>query len=664
MNLNDLPDMSDALKQVQMYEAKKKGDGNLANNAVPYDKVTKADIITGALGRDEKGGKAKPKGHDCAKLVKYAPDGGVKEEFVAIPEMHTMLEDGTVTHYDITDGEWIYENVPVEELEILISEKHEHFDNYDKNAEMLEAMSSYDRNRKRAAQRAADRNAARAAGKTGVVPGVGYVSPRPERETYVDSAGVTRHKSGAKMPKKEAFAFSDAEWEELAMLGEEIDAMTDEQLIDFMEEIILEVAEDDQDLLEICEALEEVEVISERVDPKETQRRRDQAKDRLATGSAMKSAAEKSSAPAGPSRVERMKSAAKSAAKKVGGAVKAGAKMAGKAATKAGKAAVSAAGKVAGTYQGEKEAARIKAKRASMQKTPAKEKKDSDDDGTGGKLDALLKSTRGTSSSSDSGSKSGGGGERSSSGPTILVRKKSDDSGDSEKGSTRRAVGSALKSAAKLVGRGIKKAVGKTARAVSSGSDKLAKRLGEDYEHIAHLYESGLFTMQEIENVIEERYKGKHGQSDKEYADSRSQGGKMVSGDSKQSGAEYTHGSRVKAANPGMQPDVGGKTKPKSQGKMDRGTRADLEYRKANLAKKEEVEYTEEGYKEIDRDKENRMYRRAGNLARTSLSSTGKAKRIAQEKSAKIVSAITSKKERERFDRIGQDPKHQNNYGG
>ena len=90
---------------------------------------------------------------------------------------------------------------------------------------------------------------------------------------------------------------------------------------------------------------------------------------------------------------------------------------------------------------------------------------------------------------------------------------------------------------------------------------------------------------------IEELYKGKHGQTDKQYADSRSSGGKMVSGDSKQSGAEYTHGRRVKAANPGMQPDVGGKTKPKSQGKMDRGTRADLEYRKANL-KKEELEAT------------------------------------------------------------------------
>jgi hypothetical protein len=89
---------------------------------------------------------------------------------------------------------------------------------------------------------------------------------------------------------------------------------------------------------------------------------------------------------------------------------------------------------------------------------------------------------------------------------------------------------------------------------------------------------------------IDERYKGKHGQSSAEYRDDRSSGGKMVSGDSKMSGAEYTHGRRVKAANPGSQPDEGGKTKPKSQGKMDRGTRADLQYRKANLTRKEEFE--------------------------------------------------------------------------
>jgi hypothetical protein len=59
---------------------------------------------------------------------------------------------------------------------------------------------NYDKNRKRAAQRAAERNAARDRGQTGAVPGVGYVTPRRERETYVDAAGTTRHKSGAKMP--------------------------------------------------------------------------------------------------------------------------------------------------------------------------------------------------------------------------------------------------------------------------------------------------------------------------------------------------------------------------------------------------------------------------------------------------------------------------------
>ena len=73
-------------------------------------------------------------------------------------------------------------------------------------------------------------------------------------------------------------------------------------------------------------------------------------------------------------------------------------------------------------------------------------------------------------------------------------------------------------------------------------------------------------------------------------------------------------------------------------------------------------ETQEEGYKPIDKKKENAMYRRAGNLARTSLSSKGKEKEKAQDKSNKIVSAITKQKEDERFERIGKDPKHQNNY--
>ena len=74
--------------------------------------------------------------------------------------------------------------------------KNPHFESVE-----VEEDAKYDRNRKRAAQRAADRNAARAAGKTGAVPGVGYVTPRKERETYTDEKGTVRHKSGAKMPK-------------------------------------------------------------------------------------------------------------------------------------------------------------------------------------------------------------------------------------------------------------------------------------------------------------------------------------------------------------------------------------------------------------------------------------------------------------------------------
>ena len=74
----------------------------------------------------------------------------------------------------------------------------------------------------------------------------------------------------------------------------------------------------------------------------------------------------------------------------------------------------------------------------------------------------------------------------------------------------------------------------------------------------------------------------------------------------------------------------------------------------------EETE-VEEGYKAIDKKKETAMYRRAGNLARTSLASKGKKKEEAQTKSAKIVSAISSQKEKERFSKMA-DEKARDNY--
>ena len=95
-----------------------------------------------------------------------------------------------------------------------------------------------------------------------------------------------------------------------------------------------------------------------------------------------------------------------------------------------------------------------------------------------------------------------------------------------------------------------------------------------------------------------ELYKGKHGQSEKEYQDSRSMAGKMVSGDSKMSGAKYTSGRRVSDGGAGPQP-AGGSMKPKAQGRMDSGSRADLQYRKANMKKKSMKESWADAYKSV-----------------------------------------------------------------
>ena len=67
------------------------------------------------------------------------------------------------------------------------------------------------------------------------------------------------------------------------------------------------------------------------------------------------------------------------------------------------------------------------------------------------------------------------------------------------------------------------------------------------------------YKKEEVENV-EELYKGKHGQSEKEYQDDRSDAGKMISGDSKGSGANYSY----KAKNTGPNP-AGGSKKPQGQ---------------------------------------------------------------------------------------------------
>ena len=72
------------------------------------------------------------KTHICAKMAEHADYGLV----TTIPEHHTLVEmeapddQGNthyVSHYDIVDkGGRIYENVAVEDLEVLVSEAHNH----------------------------------------------------------------------------------------------------------------------------------------------------------------------------------------------------------------------------------------------------------------------------------------------------------------------------------------------------------------------------------------------------------------------------------------------------------------------------------------------------------------------------------------------------------
>ena len=66
-----LRDISEAYSAV--YEGK--GDGNLANNYPPYDKVTRGDVIAGALGKDQEGGKKKKKVKEIDEATAMAKRG-------------------------------------------------------------------------------------------------------------------------------------------------------------------------------------------------------------------------------------------------------------------------------------------------------------------------------------------------------------------------------------------------------------------------------------------------------------------------------------------------------------------------------------------------------------------------------------------------------------
>ena len=60
--------------------------------------------------------------HNCAKKVCHKEHG----EGACIPGKHTLLEDGTVTHYSVVFEHGVEEMIPVEDLEVLVTEMHEH----------------------------------------------------------------------------------------------------------------------------------------------------------------------------------------------------------------------------------------------------------------------------------------------------------------------------------------------------------------------------------------------------------------------------------------------------------------------------------------------------------------------------------------------------------
>ena len=135
------------------------------------------------------------------------------------------------------------------------------------------------------------------------------------------------------------------------------------------------------------------------------------------------------------------------------------------------------------------------------------------------------------------------------------------------------------------------------------------------------------------EEVLDELHRGRHGQTETEYMDSRSDAGKQISGDSKTSGAAYSHRSYKgvgKPAKPGERQET--------QGKMDRGTKIDIEYRKAARLKKEELSLDE---RVLGQDPEMRRARTKGDKRLPP--SSGKEYAANQKKSISYMNKLTKK---------------------
>ena len=101
------------------------GDGKVESGKAEYF-GSRDKAIKKAMGKKVK--------HDCSSKVKHE-EYGIGE---CIKEMHTLDEDGNITHYDVLFTNKVVKNVPVENLEVLVSEMHEHYINDEKNKEVVE----------------------------------------------------------------------------------------------------------------------------------------------------------------------------------------------------------------------------------------------------------------------------------------------------------------------------------------------------------------------------------------------------------------------------------------------------------------------------------------------------------------------------------------------
>ena len=118
---NTIPHKLEEKKAAKDYD----GDGKVESGKAEYF-GSKDKAIKKAMGKKVK--------HDCSSKVKHE-EYGIGD---CIKEMHTLDQNGNITHYDVLFSDRVVKNVPVENLEVLVSEMHEHYINDEKNKEVVE----------------------------------------------------------------------------------------------------------------------------------------------------------------------------------------------------------------------------------------------------------------------------------------------------------------------------------------------------------------------------------------------------------------------------------------------------------------------------------------------------------------------------------------------